>query len=119
MPSTSLETHTAASLTPELEARLHSALTQYAGIREQIAMLEEVADEEKAKMQAILDEAGADKTTQDGYHVAIVRGTSSSLDKKRLIALGVSEAMIQQATVIKPKRPYLSVRKAGENGDGD
>lgn len=113
MPKTSLETDVAQSLEPALEARLHSALTQYTGIREQIAMLEELADEEKARMWAILDEAGASKTEQDGFSVSVVRGTSSKLDPKRLVALGVSEAMIASATVTTPKRPYLMVRKTG------
>lgn len=106
------------SLTPDLEARLHSAVTQYVGLMEQINMLEEMADYEKAAMLAILEEAGTDKALQDGYHVNVIRGTSSSLDKAKLKALGVTDAMLLSATTIKPKKPYVALRKAdGSNSE--
>lgn len=101
------------------QQRLHSVLTQYNGLREQIDLLEGLADAERQQLQAILEEDGIDKALIDGFNVAIVRGTSSSLDKKKLVALGVTEAQLAMATTTKPKKPYVAVRKAGEKGDGD
>jgi len=106
------------ALSPELQQRLHASLTQYTGLCEQIALLEQLADAEKQQIQAVLEEGGIERTAHNGYTVSIVRGTSSSLDKKKLVALGVTEAMLQQATTIKPKKPYVMVRKAGEESEG-
>lgn len=117
MPKLSTDTETTVELAPETQAALHSALSMYTGLKEQIELLEGLMDEERAKMQALLEEAGTDKALHDGYHVSIIRGTSSSLDKKKLIAQGVTEAMIERAATIKPKRPYVAVRKAGDKGD--
>jgi hypothetical protein len=102
-------------LAPELRQRLHASLSQYTGLCEQIELLQQLADAEKEQIQAILEEGDVSKIEHEGYNLAIVRGTSSSLDKKRLVALGVSEALIQQATTIKPKKPYVMIRKAGES----
>jgi hypothetical protein len=104
----------AVELSPELQTRLHSSITQYTGLQEQITMLEEMAAAEKVSIMAILEEGETDKVTQDGYHVAIVTGSSSSLDKKKLVALGVTEAMIAAATTTKPKKPYVMLRKVGD-----
>lgn len=114
-----LETNvtTTPTIEPALQQQLHAALSQYTGLLEQITLLEELASAEKAKIRAILEEAGTDKTSQDGYHIALVRGTTSSLDKKRLLAQGVTEAMIAAATVTKPKQPYITVRKQSEPVD--
>ena len=96
-------------LSPELQQRLHAAITQYVGLAEQIDLLEELADAEKAVVMALLEEAGADKLQHSGAYLNVIRGTDSRLNKKKLVALGVTEAQIAMATTTKPKRPYVTI----------
>lgn len=109
----------AVELSPELRQALHAALSQYLGYQEQIALLTDLANTEKATIQTILEEAGTNKVTHDDHTVSLVRGISTSLDKKRLVALGVGESVIAQAMVTKPKKPYITVRKVGERDDAE
>lgn len=96
-------------LSPELQQRLHSAITQYVGLTEQIDLLEELADAEKATVMALLEKAGTDKLQHSGAFLNVIRGTDSRLNKKKLIALGVTEAQIAMATTTKPKRAYVTI----------
>lgn len=97
-----------------LAAELRSAIEQYAGLKQQSDLLDQLMYEEKERIQAVLNEAGVDKASANGFHVAIVRGTTSKLDPKKLQAMGVTPAQLEMATTVKPKAPYLSVRKASE-----
>lgn len=117
MPKLTTELDTAVTLEPELSPELHARLE---GSVLMHATLKDMIDTERATMQAILEEAGVSKAAVDGYTVSITSGgTSASLDKKKLVALGCTEAMIAMATTRKPKKSYLTVRKAGEKHDDD
>lgn len=112
-----IEQTTTTELEPELQSRLSASLSMYTGLKEQIALLEEMAAGEKAAIHAILDEAGASKVLAEGYQIHIITGTSSTLDKKKLEAQGVTKAMIEAATVRRPKKPYVDIRKQGVTDD--
>lgn len=116
--STSTELAPDVVLTPIQQARLHASMSQIAGLKDQIALLDEAITEEKVKLTALLAEASAEKLTAAGYTVRIVRGVSTSLDKKKLIAQGITVAQIEAATTHRPKKPYLDVRRVGEKASG-
>lgn len=100
-------------LSPELLVRLHSALEMH-------ATLKQMVEAERETIQSILDESGVAKVKAGDWAVSMTTGgTSSSLDKKKLIAQGVTPAMIDAATTHRPKKPYLTIRKAGEREDSE
>lgn len=96
------------TVSPELLQKIESSLAMY-------DMYRQALDAEKTLINALLDEAGI-KKVEAGDHVVYITagGTSSSLDKKKLIAQGVTDAMIDAATTRKPKKPYMTIRKKSE-----
>ena len=68
---------------------------------------------EIAKIQvealATLEAAGVEKARVGETPVSIVRGTTSSLDKQKFVALGGSLTMLAEATVTKPKKAYVRI----------
>lgn len=100
-------------LTPELQQRLESALAMY-------AMYQEGMEQERAVVEALLNEAGARKASSDTHDVYITTGgTSKSLNRAKLIAQGVTETMFLNATEIRPKRPFLTIKKKGAKDKSD
>ena len=63
----------------------------------------------QAETFATLEAAGAEKVRIGETPVSIVRGTTSSLDKQKFVALGGSLTMLQEATVTKPKKAYVRI----------
>lgn len=103
-----LEPEAAVEISPELAHRVEASLAMY-------NMLSLQAEAEKTMIIAMLEEAGITKhAALDRLMYKTVGSTSTSLDKKKLVALGVSEATIEAATTRKPKKPYWTFRKAGE-----
>lgn len=49
--------------------------------------------------------------------VRVIESTSSKLSKERLVELGVSVAVIQKATVVTPKQPYVLVGRRQRGGE--
>ncbi len=108
-PSVSTE----ASLTPELQQRLESHLAMYAAAKDMM-------ENERATIEAILNEGEVRKVQTPEFLVYLTKGgTQTRLDKKKLVALGVSEAMIAMASTTKPKKASMTIRKAGEKAEDD
>jgi len=111
------EATTIVELAPEVRARLEALLYNYQQLAAEFDILEEQLDIEVAAMKAIYDENGIKKAVIDGTPVSIVTGMSSSLDKLKFVELGGSLEQLNNATVKKPKRPYLRIGnpKPGED----
>jgi uncharacterized Fe-S cluster-containing protein len=81
----------------------------------QIEALEHQKNIEKLAVEGIMKEAGIKKMRFNDRPISWVEGTTSKLDEKKLIALGVTLAQIHDATTITPKKPYLTIGKAKES----
>lgn len=108
---------TEATLAVDLRATLDLNLDCLEKIRAGMVELEAQEAEVLGTLQAVLETIGTDKIVFRGVPVQIIRGTSSKLDWKKLYALGVTEAMKQQATTTKPKKAYVLVGKEKTRGD--
>jgi hypothetical protein len=92
-------------------ARLSALLSTYQDLKSQADVLVAAMAEEKQKIFEILQAEGYEKAEIDGVPCTIVRGTSTSLDKIKFVQLGGSLAHLENATISKPKRPYLVIGK--------
>jgi hypothetical protein len=106
---------TEVEIAPEVQAHLAGVLSTYTDLKMQIDALTSQLDTEKAVIKLILEDAGVDSVKAFGYSLSIVKGTTSTLDKAKLKAQGVTEAMLLAATTVKPKKPYLSVRGSDDS----
>lgn len=86
-----------------LEARVSTCLVLQADLDLLTAQLEL----EKAALLTEMTEAGVDKAHFAGVPVAIVRGSSSRFNRMKYVQLGGDVALLEQATVTKPKKPYV------------
>lgn len=114
--STTVEASTTEEVTlkPYVAKKLLTELKAYQEIVEQIKALEAAKDTHKATIGKIRESTGHTSIAIEGYKVTEVRGVSSKLDQKKLIAQGVTMAMIEAATVTSPKKPYEKISCPGE-----
>lgn len=108
-----LETRTVAELelTVEGRQRLEAALSTYTMLKEDLDLLTEQADIEKSKIGKALADAGIDNSRSEKFALIWVRGSQTTkLDPKKLIAQGVTTAMIENATVSTPRKDYFQIR---------
>lgn len=114
-----LEGTTTIELTQEQRQALETTIAQYNELATDLMLIQEQVDARKAELGQLLDDAGVDKITAAGRTMYWVRGSvSSTLDKKKLIAMGVTTAMLEKATTTKTKKEYFTVRAAGQGDFG-
>jgi len=108
-------------LTPALRRKLLSELRLYAELKLQMDVLKHGMEKAKAKVEGVLGEAGESNLAIEGFKTALICAKGSSkLDPQKLIALGVTTAQIEQATVVGlPKAPYIRIFVPGEREHGD
>jgi hypothetical protein len=115
-----LEQTPMSTVSTDLLAELEVRLGMYAGLKADLDLLQEMVDNEKASIGALLEGAEIDKAKTDDFTMSWVRGSeSTTLDKKKLLAQGVSIRQIEQATVTKPKKDYFQIRSAGKKGESE
>jgi hypothetical protein len=114
MPKTEITTtqKTAVVLAPVAAAHLSATLDTLKELKVQMEAIQHLMEIERLTVQQYMVEAGVDKMQVDGLNLAIVRGVTSTLDKKKLLALGVTAAQLEMATTTTPKKPYLSIRES-------
>lgn len=119
----SLTTHqvTEVALKPALKLKLLKRLKVYATLRENLKAIEAAMDKEKAEIGSLREEAGVQTLKIEGFSVTQVTNIRSSLNKMKLIAMGCTTEMLDDATDHKPGRPYekISVPGQKEYGDGE
>lgn len=101
-------------LAPQLRTKLLKELRAYQAIEEQLKALEHAKAKHKTAIGKLRDETGEQSIKLDGFTVTLVAGVSTKLDKKLLIQQGVTMAMIENATVVTPKRAYDRISLPGE-----
>ena len=94
--------------------KLLTELRAFEELKSQRDAIDHAIQSHKDAVDKIREQLGEQSFALEGYKVTQVCGVSSKLDKKKLLALGVSMAMMEQATVTTPKRPYLLISVPGE-----
>jgi hypothetical protein len=104
---------TEVQLEPKLVTKLTNELAIYAELEAELELSKQALDAQKSKVTQLAEQTGEKSFGVNGHKVTLVEGTTSSLDKKKLIALGVTTAMLEEATVTKPKKAYWLITTAG------
>ena len=120
MPLTLTTTQTTeVVLKPRLKAKLLTKLKTYAEIRARFKAVEAEMEAQKAEIGLLREEAGVTTLSIEGFKVAQVSGVRKTLNQQKLIAMGVSTEMLEEATETKPNRPYEKISCPGEKSDRD
>lgn len=107
-------------LEPALRLKLQKRLRVYAGLKVKYEDAKKALDREKANLGGYREQTGEQSVSLDGYGtITEVRGVTSKLDKKKFVALGGSLTMLEEATVVSPKRPYELITLPGASDDDD
>lgn len=102
-------------LSDEIRARLDAYLSTYQDLNEQLAMIQDALGIEKSKIGKILADHGYNNVNTETFSLYWTRGShSSSLNKQKLIAQGVTLAQIEAATVSRPKKDFFTIREKGK-----
>lgn len=104
----------AVSLRPRLRAELLNELRSYAVLKVEGDALQIAMDAHKARVREIRETTGEKGFEIEGFKITDVTGTSSRLDRKKLLKLGVTLAQIEEATVTKPKKSYEKITLPNE-----
>ena len=97
------------ALAPEVQAELRVALTEYVSAKRWAENAEEKLKQCKMKVGLALEPSGQVSTTIDGVSVSWVFPVQTTLDKKKLLAQGVTMAQIEAATLTTPSKSYLKI----------
>jgi hypothetical protein len=104
---------TEVAIEPALKRKLEQRLTVYRRLDAEYELAKAKRDKEKANIEGYFEQVGANSIQVEGHAtITEVRGVSSSLDKKKFVELGGSLKMLEDATVTKPKRPYILITLA-------
>ena len=120
MPTVTTTQTVKVQLAPKLLTQVRQALQTYAELTTKVKELKRLAAGELADIEALFEKGKAAEaldngTSVDDYKLKVVRGYSSTLDKKFLMdEFGVTADMLTQATTTKPKKPYLKITVPGE-----
>lgn len=69
---------------------------------------------QKGEIGLLREEAGVNTLELEGFKVTQICGTRKTLNSQKLIAMGVSTEMLEEATETKPNRPYEKISVPGE-----
>lgn len=100
-------------LTPLVQQSLRQACREYQMLDAQIKVLEAKRDVKKAQLGAIRDEAGVMSLLFEGFKVTLVGGVRKVQNVKKLIALGCKKEWLEEATDLKPSKPYEKISLPG------
>lgn len=103
-------------LDPALQLKLLQELKVYEALKAEAEENAEMLGAMKARIESIREECGAKKIhLPGGYGVTRVDGgTSTTLAKKKVYALGISKAQLDACYTTKPKKPHTLVILPGD-----
>lgn len=107
--ATTTDTRTEVTLAPGVSAHLAAQLDTYHELVAQRKVLDAVIDQEKDAIGATVLATGYEKLGIASSIITFVRGVSTTLDKQKLIASGVTLAQLEAATTTKPNKPYWKI----------
>lgn len=121
MPSTTVvaTSKTELKLKPAVKTKLLKELKAYEVLADQRKAIELAIKKHKGNIEEIQEETGETSLAIDGFKVTLVAPIRHVLDKKKLIALGVSADIIEEATVEVSGKPYIKVTVPGAKDEGD
>ncbi len=102
------------SLRPSQKRALLTELRTYAELKSQADAIKLAMDKHKAKVATLREEIGETNLEVEGFKVSYVTPTRKELDKQLLLAQGVTIGQIENATVVKPVKPYVKISLPGE-----
>ena len=105
-------------LRPALKTKLMKRLKAYAELRQSLKDIEAQMDAAKADIGLLREEAGVKTLAVDGFHITQVTNLRTSLNKMKLIEMGVTTDMLEEATETKPGRPYEKITCPGDKRQG-
>lgn len=105
---------TTVELKPRLKQKLLTELRAYAADRAALKEIEARMDARKEVIGGLREEAGVTSLALEGYRVAHVTNIRTSLNKLKLMEMGVTTDMLEAATESKPGRPYTKITIPGE-----
>jgi len=123
MTSTLTTTQTTeVKLVPALKRKLLLKLRAYEELVAQAHAIKSAQTKIKGEVETLFIDADEFAALQDGaavgdYKLKYVSPVRSSLDKKRLLAQGVTMAQIEFATVSRPTKPYVKITVPGADED--
>ena len=105
-------------LSAGVRARIVTHLYTYAELTAELKRLEEERTAALERIEHAFEDAGEGVALDNGvaisgFRLKVVRRIVKTLDKKRLIGMGVSVAMLEEATVSHPAKRYLKVTLPG------
>lgn len=101
---------TEVALKPTLKKKLLASLQTYAKLHAQLKAIETEMDALKGTIGGYREEAGVETLAIEGFHVTRVSGgTRESLNKMKLIEMGVTLDMLAEATDVKPVKPFEKI----------
>jgi hypothetical protein len=106
-------------LSPRLKSKLLQKLKTYAELRTRFKALEAEMEAQKGEIGLLREEAGVQSLALEGFKVAEITGLRKTLNPMKLIAMGVSVDMLEEATEVKPNKPYTKITVPGEKSDRD
>lgn len=116
-------------LKPSVQRRLLNELRSYAGVAAEAKALKAAGDGHRATILGMQDEIGEKKFEIDGFKVALTTDAEDRrLDKDKLVkrlirdghySLKSAQALLEDCTTRKPKKPYATIRVPGEQDDED
>jgi len=104
-------------LKPQVLRKLRLELKTYTSLKEQFDILKAQLDKRKGVIGRLREETGEQSLSLDGYKITRVCGTSSKIDKAKLVELGCAMAWITESTVVTPKKPYEKITLPGEKDE--
>lgn len=99
---------------PRLKQKLMTSLKSYQELMTQRKILDDAIAVFQKDIETAREEIGEDKLALDGFKVTRIFGTYEKLDKKKLVELGCAMAWIEEATELKPKKPYNKISCPGD-----
>ncbi len=114
MPTLTTTVESTVELTPRQQQELRIAFQKYQQLKVGLEAKEAELTAQKAILGRIREKIGEESVGLDGFKVTLVQGTSSRLNKKKLRLVGVTQAQIDMATTVSPKKPYELVTCPGE-----
>jgi hypothetical protein len=107
------------TIRPTLRRKLLSELKTYAELHAQKAAIEQAMEKHKAAVETFRAETGEANLEVDGFKIAYVEGKRTTLSKERLLLLGVSMDVLEEATVTTVNKPYTRISCPGSKSNGD
>lgn len=97
-----------------MKKKLLLNLKIYQETRAELKAVEARLEAKKVEIGLLREEAGVTTLTIEGFKVTQITGLRKTLNPQKLIAMGVSTEMLEEATETKPNRPYEKISVPGE-----